>query len=71
MVISKNFFIMNTLLNLLQLISNLPSSDLNTEKVNFARLNSKLGHVNSRINFLLDCRSFKLIPSFVLSCSVG
>ena len=56
---------MNTMLNVLQLLSNLPTNDLSMEKVNFARLNSKLGHVNSRISFLLDCRSLQLTPAFI------
>ena len=64
MVIFNSYIIMNTMLNVLQLLSNLPTNDLSVEKVNFARLNSKLGHVNSRISFLLDCRSLQLTPAF-------
>ena len=66
MIIYNIVFIMNVLLNVLQLLSNLPKSDLSLEKVSFARLNSKLGHVSSRINFLLDCRSTELTPAFIL-----
>ena len=36
------------------------------EKVNFVRLHSKLPHTNSRIDFLLNCRSFQLTPAFIL-----
>ena len=66
MIIFKTFSIMTILLNFLHLLSNLRNDDLSMEKVNFARLNSKLGHVNSRINFLLDCRSLQLTPAFIL-----
>ena len=65
MIIFNNIFIMNILLNILHLLSNLPNNDLSMEKVHFVRLNSKLGHVNSRINFLLDCRFFYLTPAFI------
>ena len=57
---------MTILLNFLHILSNIRNDDLSLEKVNFARLNSKLGHVNSRINFLLDCRSLQLTPAFIL-----
>ena len=66
MIIFINFLIMNLLLNFLQLLSNLRNDDLSMEKVTFTRLNSKLAHVNSRISFLLDCRSSNLTPVFIL-----
>ena len=66
-MVSTNIFLnMNKLLNVLQLLSNLPHNDLSMEKVNFVRLHSKLAHTNSRIDFLLDCRSFQLTPAFIL-----
>ena len=46
-------------------IKSLPISDLTREMANFIGSNQKLARTQGQINFLLDCRSLKVIPSFI------
>ena len=51
--------------SILAQIKTLPVSDRSREMVNFIGSNKKLARTLGRINFLVDCRSLKIMPSFI------
>ena len=48
-------------------IKTLPSNDRSREMVNFIGCNLKLARTLGQINFLIDCRSMKTMPQFILN----
>ena len=53
--------------NTIQYIKTLPINDRSKEMVSFIGSNQKLARTLGQINFLLDCRSFNIVPQFVLN----
>ena len=51
----------------IQYIKTLPISDRTQEMVSFIGSNQKLARTLGQINFLIDCRSFNILPNFILN----
>ena len=54
-------------LTILTFIKTLPNDDRSREMVSFIGNNKKLARTLGQINFLIDCRSLKIMPSFILN----
>ena len=68
MIIVHHFIIITTIMSsILAHIKTMPISDRSREMVNFNGSNLKLARTLGQINFLCDCRSLKIIPTFILN----
>ena len=53
--------------SILAYINTLPRTDRSREMVNFVGYNLKLARTFGQISFLIDCRSLKIMPKFILN----
>ena len=65
-IIFSTIVIFTIMSSILAVIKTLPSNDRTSEMVNFIGFNLKLARILGHINFLLDCRSLKIMPKFIL-----
>ena len=65
-----NLFIYFTIImarHTIELIKTLPINDRTKEMVSFIGFNQKLARTLGQINFLIDCRSLDILPTFILN----
>ena len=65
-----NLFIYFTIImarHTIELIKTLPINDRTKEMVSFVGFNQKLARTLGQINFLIDCRSLDILPTFILN----